>query len=150
MLSTPQRPPYCQHFLHFLKLDVSSSGPRRPRERRRHLRTLMSPLVNFFLEAQHTGEVDDPAPRGTRCCHFLSGIIFHHFHIRAFPRPLSAMKIRSRQIMTILESFFFKSAKFCVLHFGKGSSFSCWLCTSGAGSSCGRQTSKIGLFSGTP
>lgn len=52
---------------------------------------LMSPLVNFFLEAQHTGEVDDPPPRGTRCCHFLSGIIFHHFHIRAFPRPLSGV-----------------------------------------------------------
>lgn len=79
----------------------------------------MSPLINFFLEAQDTGEVDDPSPGSTSCCHFLPGIIFHHFHIRAFPGPLSVMTIRNPEI-TILKNCVFKSAKFCVCIWKRG------------------------------
>lgn len=89
--------------------------------RPQRLRTLMSPLINFFLETQNASEVNDPSPGGTSCSHFLSGIIFHHFHIRIFPMSLSAMKKRKCRSLLFL---FLNLAKFCGLHFGGASNFS--------------------------
>lgn len=77
-------------------------APKRPW----HLRTLMSPLINFFLESQNTGEVNDSSTGGTSCCHFLSGLVFHHFHIKVFPMSLAAMKIRNWQILLFFKKTF--------------------------------------------
>lgn len=77
-----------------------------------HLRTLMSPLTDFFLESQNTCEVNDPSPGDTSCCHFLSVCILHHFHIRAFPMSLSVEKMTNWQLNTILKIFFFTQSNF--------------------------------------
>lgn len=61
----------------------------------------MASLVNFFLETQNTGEVNDPPPGVTRRCHFLPGVIFHHLHIRIVPVPLSAVKGKNWQVIIL-------------------------------------------------
>lgn len=116
-------------------------GPDRPR----HLRTLMSPLIDFFPETQNTGEVNDPSPGGASCCHFLLGLIFHHFHIGAFPMSLPALKVRNLQIMTILFKLKKKKNQPNLVSslLEKGAASLCWLCTSGEGS--WGQASKISL-----
>lgn len=72
-----------------------------------HLRTLMAALINFFLETQHTGEVNNPPPRVTSSCHFLPGVIFHHFHIRIFPMSLSEIKGKNWQVIIFPFYLFF-------------------------------------------
>lgn len=86
--------PQYESFLCFQKLHISGSGPGRP-HRPQHVRTLVSPRVNFFPEAEHTGQVDDPPPRGTSRRHVRPGVAVCHLHIQAFPGPLSVMKRRS-------------------------------------------------------
>lgn len=85
----------------FTRAVLAAGGAGSPR----HLRTLMAPLVDLLLETQNAGEVDDPSPGGTSGCHLLSGCILHHFHIRVFPRPLSAREMRNWQVNTIFKVF---------------------------------------------
>lgn len=126
-------------------LPVQALGvPKRPW----HLRTLMSPLINFFLESQNTGEVNDSSTGGTSCCHFLSGLVFHHFHIRVFPVSLAAIKISSRYYYS-LKIYFLNWAKFCVLHLAEKGSLSVLALPNWGGILCWWQASKIGLFCDT-
>ena len=109
----------------------------------RHLRTLMAPLIDLLLETQNAGEVDDPSPGGTSSCHLLSGCILHHFHIRVFPRPLSAKEMRNWQFNTI-----FKVSQILPRILEKEVASMCQICTYwGGGGPPQEGASQINLFS---
>lgn len=55
------------------------------------LLTCMCLVINFLLESQDTGQVDDSSPRGAGGSHLLPGVIFFHVYVRVFPWPLSAI-----------------------------------------------------------
>ena len=112
----------------------------------RHLRTLMAPLIDLLLETQNAGEVDDPSPGGTSSCHLLSGCILHHFHIRVFPRPLSAKEMRNWQFNTI-----FKVSQILPRILEKEVASMCQICTywGGGGTSPGRSQSDQSVLPDT-
>lgn len=104
----------------------------------RHLRTLMAPLVELLLETQNAGEVDDPSPGGTSGCHLLLGCILHHFHIRVFPRPLSAKEMRNWQVNTIFKVFKVSQILPCILE--KEVASMCQICTYWGGGTSPRRS----------
>ena len=112
----------------------------------RHLRTLMAPLIDLLLETQNAGEVDDPSPGGTSGCHLLSGCILHHFHIRVFPRPLSAKEMRNWQVNSIFKVFQVSQILPHILE--KEVASMCQICTYwGGGGPPHEGASQISLFS---
>ena len=143
-ISALQRPSGHARFLHFPNLHQSSSGRGR-RRRPRHLRTLMSPLGNLLLETQNAGEVDDPSPGGTSSCHLLSGRILHHFHIRVFPRSLSAKEMKNWQVNTIFKVFKVSQVLSRILE--KEVASMCQICTYCRGAPSHEGATQISLFS---